>query len=131
MYSIVENGIIIIDSVDSIDNFIEFIENKLHNEIYIFKNNISIETILNDKTFEYNKYLIHNENTITYLEKIKRDDSEYIHIFNNSEIKILNTWNLVKNINTINTNNNFFTGERMHYYCKQNEINILIKEDDF
>ncbi len=133
MYSIIENDNItetLIDTtVDSIDEFIAFVKDTLQNENYVFSNNVPIETILNDNKFGYDKYVVHNENTITYLEKIKRDNSEFIYILNNSEIKIIYTWRLVNNIIKYNIDN-FYTGERRCEYS-QNKLTNLIMNDDF
>jgi len=100
MYSIIEtynNVETIIGNVKTNDDFIGFVKNGLHTEIYEFKTDIKIENILTDLSLAYGKYLIHNENIMTYLEKIKGVNAGYLYNSEKPELKISYNWRLIKN----------------------------------
>ncbi len=128
MYSIIENynnTETIIGNVKSIDDFVAFVKNGLHTETYIFNSDSTIETILNGRTFGYNKYVIHNENVITYFEKVKGVNPGYLYNSDKPELKILYTWRLVKNETFNDTHDNY-----VENINKKNDTTINSEELD-
>jgi len=102
MYSIIEtyNGVeTIIGNVKSNDEFISFIKDGLKEQTYTFHSgtDIKVENVLNNTTFQYGKYAIHNNNVISYLEKVKGVSAGYLYNSEKPEIKLLYTWRIINN----------------------------------
>jgi hypothetical protein len=108
MHSIIENynnEETIIGNVKNIDSFVKFVKDGLKSEEYIFKTNITNESILTDLTLVPGKYLIHTEKLMTYLEKKDEINQGYVYNTHMNKIHVLYTWKLIPN-NTYKSNNN-------------------------